>query len=271
MKRILLLFVIWVCFLPALAFAQNTVKSTEYQLLAPLPGYIETTKEDKTTAGPYIEGIFTLVIALAGGLAVVKIIFGGIKYMSTDAFSGKSEARGTIENAIWGLLLAISAWLILYTVNPNLVKFDLKIPVQEISEKPPVGGGGGECVDCQTIKNINIKTGACGNAPCSINSSVADKLSNLNNKFSFRITEAYPPTRAHDDPCHAVGTCIDATISLNSAENVKKFIAESNTAGLKATFEVFSDIRYVELTRGGVPSTNIMVNPKASGEHFHIK
>ncbi len=108
MKKTFLFFVIWACFLPALTFAQNTVKPTEYQLLAPLPGYVKTTAENKTTAGPYIEGIFTLVIALAGGLAVLKIIFGGIKYMSTDAFSGKSEAKGTIENAIWGLLLAIS-------------------------------------------------------------------------------------------------------------------------------------------------------------------
>ncbi len=113
-------------------------QATEYKLLAPLPNYVK----DVTTAGPYIEGIFILIIAIATGLAVIKIIFGGIKYMSTDAFSGKSEARGTIENAIWGLLLAISAWLILYTINPNLIKFDLKIPVQKISEKPPGGGGG---------------------------------------------------------------------------------------------------------------------------------
>lgn len=133
--------------LPTSLFAADAaLKPTEYQLLAPIPGYIETTKEGKTTAGPYIEGIFILVIALAGGLAVLKIIFGGIKYMSTDAFSGKSEARGTIENAIWGLLLAISAWLILYTVNPNLVKFDLKIPVQSIPTAtiPSAGGGWGD-------------------------------------------------------------------------------------------------------------------------------
>ena len=81
------------------------------------------------------------MIAIAGGLAVIMIIFGGIKYMSTDAFGGKNEAKNIIENAIWGLILAMSAWLILSTVNPNLVNFNLKIPVQKISEKPPVSGG----------------------------------------------------------------------------------------------------------------------------------
>jgi len=60
-------------------------------------------------------------------LAVIMIIWGGIQYMSTDAISGKSEAKNTIQNAIWGLLLAISAWLILNTINPDLVKFNLNI------------------------------------------------------------------------------------------------------------------------------------------------
>ena len=117
---------------PYKIFAQE---QTEYTLLAPLEGYVENT----TTAGPYIIGIFNLIIALAGGLAVLKIIYGGIQYMSTDAFGAKNEAKDTIKNAIWGLLLAISAWLILYTVNPNLVEINLDIPRQGIN---PDGGGG---------------------------------------------------------------------------------------------------------------------------------
>ncbi len=109
-------------------------EDTEYELLAPLEGYVEPT----TTAGPYIVGIFKLIVALAGGLAVVTIIYGGIQYMSTDAFGAKNEAKNTIQNAIWGLLLVIGAWLILYTVNPNLVEINLDdIPRQETNS----GGG----------------------------------------------------------------------------------------------------------------------------------
>ena len=115
--------------------------TTEYELLAPLPGYVEPEAGGKVKAGPYIAGIFTLTIAIAGVLAVLKIIFGGIKYMSTDAFSGKNEAKDTIQNAIWGLLLAISAWLILHTINPKLTEFDLSIPVQNISDSEDGGGG----------------------------------------------------------------------------------------------------------------------------------
>ena len=103
--------------------------ATEYELLAPIPlDGADSEPAETTNAEQYIEGIFTLIIAIAGGLAVVRIIFGGIQYMSTDAFEGKSEAKNTIQNAIWGLLLAISAWLILFTINPDLIKFDLTIP-----------------------------------------------------------------------------------------------------------------------------------------------
>jgi len=121
-------------------------KATEYTLLAPIPLSGPSSGETpKTTAEPYVKGVFTLIIAIAGGLAVIKIIFGGIQYMSTDAFEGKSEARTTIQNAIWGLLLAISAWLILFTINPKLVEFNfnLSIPAQATSIGVPSGPGGG--------------------------------------------------------------------------------------------------------------------------------
>src|SRR3989338_2557786 len=132
MKKTFLLIILTSYFLlptPILVLAQQT----EYELLAPLPGYVQNTTGNKTNASLYITGIFTLIIAIAGLLAVIAIIFGGIKYMSTDAFTGKSEAKATIEHAIWGLLLAVSAWLILNTINPNLVNFNFGIAVQPIA------------------------------------------------------------------------------------------------------------------------------------------
>lgn len=139
-KLILFIFLLPISYY-LLPTASPALAQTEYKLLAPIPlkgagqGDVET-----TTAVGYIQGIFTLIIAIAGGLAVIKIIFGGIKYMYTDAFTDKNEAKDTIQNAIWGLLLAMSAWLILYTVNPKLVDFNLIIPQQAVSgSTSPVG------------------------------------------------------------------------------------------------------------------------------------
>lgn len=118
----------------------SRAQETGYKLLAPLPGYVETV-DGKTTASSYISGIFTLTIAIAGALAVLKIVFSGIQYMSTDAFSGKSAAKEGIQSALWGLLLAISAWLILSTINPDLVKFNLNIPRADTGSIEVDGGG----------------------------------------------------------------------------------------------------------------------------------
>ena len=254
--------------------AQTAPKATEYKLLAPIPLTESGKVSESASTATYIPGLFRLMIAIATGLAVLMLIYAGIKYMSTDAFTGKEEAKGIIENALWGLLLAISAWLIVATIDPKLVSFNLSIPIQEIKGGLPSGGigtGGGNCIDCVNIKDIAVKTGACGSSPCSISPSMAGRLTDLNSKFPFRITEAYPPTRAHEDPCHAAGTCIDATISLNSATNVKKFISDASASGLNAKFEVLNQGRYTELVNAGVPSANIMINASASGEHFHIK
>jgi hypothetical protein len=41
--------------------------------------------------------------------------------MSVESVTGKSGAKKTIQDAIVGLLLALGSYLILYTINPNLV------------------------------------------------------------------------------------------------------------------------------------------------------
>ena len=106
-----------------------SAEEISYDLLAPIPlaGTADTVTT-QTAASAYIKGIVRLAIAAAAVLAVVRIIFAGIKYMSTEAFQGKSEAKTDIQNAVWGLALAIGAYLILFTINPNLVKFNLEIP-----------------------------------------------------------------------------------------------------------------------------------------------
>ncbi|MBI1974525.1 MAG: hypothetical protein HYS51_01590 [Candidatus Zambryskibacteria bacterium] len=111
---------------------QLLAKITEYELLTPLPIGPGATNLDKVTLATYIPGIVNLVIGIAGVLAVVMIIYGGIQYMSTDAFQGKNDAKGTINHAIWGLVLTIGAWLILYTVNPKLLDFNLDIQQQDL-------------------------------------------------------------------------------------------------------------------------------------------
>ncbi|TSC61687.1 MAG: Uncharacterized protein G01um101448_204 [Parcubacteria group bacterium Gr01-1014_48] len=91
-------------------------------LLAPLPGTGES-----ANFNTYVPIAFNIAIGIAGVLAVIMIIVGGLQYMSTDAISGKSEAKSRITAALGGLLLALAAFIILQQINPKLVNFNLPI------------------------------------------------------------------------------------------------------------------------------------------------
>jgi len=75
---------------------------------------------------------------LAGIFAVFMIIWGGFEYVSTDAISGKSAGKEKIEGALWGLGLALGSYLILNTINPELLKFSggpEPIKVEELAKR----------------------------------------------------------------------------------------------------------------------------------------
>jgi hypothetical protein len=108
--------------LPAIALAQPAVPST-YDLISPLGTGLSTGVDLKT----YLQGVIVITIGIAGVLAVVMMVICGIKMMMSGSVSGKSEAKECIWNAIFGLLIAIAAWAILYTINPELLKNDLQL------------------------------------------------------------------------------------------------------------------------------------------------
>ena len=129
----LLIFIISLVFsgIPFFAHAQSASNPT-YTLLAPLPCIVGT--GNTCTAGSTITSIniqsyasylFKFLIALAIFLTVVRIIFGGFKYMTVESVTGKSDAKEIIENALWGLLCALASYLILYTIDPRLVSINL--------------------------------------------------------------------------------------------------------------------------------------------------
>jgi hypothetical protein len=83
-----------------------------------------TTSAQTVPLSAYLGLVFDFGIAIAVVLALVMIIWGGIMLMTTDSWEGKSEGKAKIQNALWGLGLALISWLLLYTINPDLVNFN---------------------------------------------------------------------------------------------------------------------------------------------------
>jgi hypothetical protein len=107
-----------------------------YHLLSPLPcktGDTNCTNGQLTTFDPtqannlggYLNLIIKIFIGLCGVLAVIMIVMGGIEYMTSELVSSKEAGKERITNAIFGLLLALAAWTLLYTINPNILNTDL--------------------------------------------------------------------------------------------------------------------------------------------------
>ncbi len=70
----------------------------------------------------YLSNLYIWFLGFVGIAALFAIVWGGIQYMFSGANLTKAESGRTwISNAIWGIILAASAYLILYTINPDLV------------------------------------------------------------------------------------------------------------------------------------------------------
>jgi hypothetical protein len=108
---------------PIIARAADTSPVSNYEFLAPI--YDESGNKVSTDLVPYLQAMYRLIISLSAVLAVLVIMYGGILYMSTDAIGGKKEGKAVIQRALWGLLLVIASWLILYTINPEIVNLNV--------------------------------------------------------------------------------------------------------------------------------------------------
>jgi len=90
-----------------------------YTLCVPLPG-----QKSPTVSGldQYIAAIFTLALSIAGLLAFMRLLYGGIIYIiSSSSVVKKDYAREVMNKSLLGLLLLFAGTLILYFINPDLL------------------------------------------------------------------------------------------------------------------------------------------------------
>lgn len=112
--------------LATVAFAQ--------QEFVPLATNTPVSALNASTTPLFLESWIEALIGIAGVLAVIWIAIGGIQYMTTDSFENKLDGKKKIQDALLGLLLVITSWLILYTIDRRILDINLKYdPINEIS------------------------------------------------------------------------------------------------------------------------------------------
>lgn len=98
-----------------------------YDLLTPIGNIAKVEDQTQNGFSDYVNLIIRIAIALAGAIAVIIIIVSGIQYMGTESVWGKSESKIKIGSAIGGIVLLLTSYIILYTINPDLVTIRLGI------------------------------------------------------------------------------------------------------------------------------------------------
>ena len=133
---------------PALAISISTA----------IPGMSNVSSS--TPPGAYIGAFYNFALMISGILALGAIVYGGVLYaMSAGNSSKQSEGRAWITSALTGLLLLGGAYLILYTINPNLVELGLPTLQQINLPTSTYVSGWGNSGSCQAPVS-----GACSTA-----------------------------------------------------------------------------------------------------------
>jgi hypothetical protein len=112
-----------VCLAALVFFAldpSSVAAQTQYQPLESFPGF-----EQETAGGDfpgYVQALYRLGLWIVGIAAMFMLTVGAFMYLSS---AGNNSTMGTAKkvmtDAIMGLIIALVAWLILNTINPDLV------------------------------------------------------------------------------------------------------------------------------------------------------
>ena len=115
--------------IPIISLAQEPAV---YNLLEPgfVQGQAESENGTVTIVGgsgldTYFRWAFTTFFTILVVIAIVQFTIGGLQYMLSSALSKVSDGKKMMWRSVYGLLIALSSYLILNTINPKLVQWDL--------------------------------------------------------------------------------------------------------------------------------------------------
>lgn len=128
------------------AAAGNDNSSTGFVPLAAIPGLTDT--QSSVNAGSlakFFNNLYKYLIGLAAVLAVIQVIRGGLEYATQDSVSSKDVGKQHIQQALFGLVLVLSPYLIFSIINPSILDLSLNLPTLKLAGG--TSGGNGDTTD----------------------------------------------------------------------------------------------------------------------------
>ncbi|NTU99317.1 lytic transglycosylase domain-containing protein [Candidatus Falkowbacteria bacterium] len=156
---IILIFVLFTSLLPHSAFAASDIKNPSSGLQISIPGLrfsdakeCQTDSGDKALCvnwiGEYISSIYNYGIAIAGIVAAVVMMFGGVIWLTAGGNASRiGEAKNWIGASITGIILTLTSYMIMQQINPDLISSVSKpltltsVPEKLLNSYESLGGG----------------------------------------------------------------------------------------------------------------------------------
>jgi len=262
-----------------LTFSVMSAYGDDYKFEVGIPGIVGAGKSLKAISlQEFTSKLIKILFPIAGILAFAMIVFAGFEYATSGGNTSKQkDAQDRIANAIIGLILLFAFWIIIYTINPDILKTqNLTLTPLSASSAPT-----------STIDTLPGFTKICDGplhptpipySPIVLNIQRCfyiknDILSSLRTLYNntgktWVITEAcqalVPNSSTpcytfyqHQDACHQTGECIDAALikSNPTQTEIDSFIKAANTMNLDVLNEYSCTFSY---TTG--PSFHVVVH-----------
>ncbi|KKW17446.1 hypothetical protein A3C86_02170 [Candidatus Kaiserbacteria bacterium RIFCSPHIGHO2_02_FULL_49_16] len=237
----------------------------------------------------YLNTLFKIAISVGAISAVLRLFYAGYVYMASDVWTSKETAKAIFREVFLGLFLLLSIFIILNQINPNLLNLKPKIDPYMPSTPTTPGGvpptAGARCAGCVTLNSLGIPhkppgpaggTGGCLNTvqECQVNSDMGARLQQFKGAFGTGVTwvvsESWPPTRNHADPCHQAGTCVDVSVPgyQGNVTVINKVYDAAGGSGISAQYEVATAERAAQLRSAGARLVVLVAG--ITGEHFSM-
>jgi hypothetical protein len=206
---------IFILFLANFALAQNTTNSAQNTSQNnsdvnkvngnPMPNL------KAQNPGEFLKNIYVFAMLIGGFLAFGAIVYGGIKRASArDNANQVKDSEEWIKNAIIGLILLFGAYILLNTINPNLLRLDLpelkEVKIEASSstnfyESAGASGGLSDSDARNLLKQNGIDVKTTNTTLQGIKQGVVDEVIRLKNECDAWMQKWYPNDYKGQNSC----------------------------------------------------------------------
>ncbi|MDE2071364.1 MAG: hypothetical protein KGI70_01355 [Patescibacteria group bacterium] len=130
-----------------------------YTALEPLPG----APAQYSSAAEYLSFAFKWGVIVMAIFAVVMLAVSGVRiYLSSTSITSHDKAWARVRSVFWGLAIAVTPFIVLYTINPSILSFNqaLGSPSGTTVGQPASGGQSSSNNTTPTNNTVNVPAGS---------------------------------------------------------------------------------------------------------------